>query len=402
MRAKDFGARVVPIVPDEARTFGMEGLIKEFAIYTPFGQRYVPVDAELLLSYAESARGQILEEGITEAGSVASLTAAATSYATHGQPTIPFYLFYSMFGFQRTMDQIWAAADARGRGFMMGATAGRTTLSGEGLQHCDGHSHLLASAVPSIRPYDPAFAYEVAVIVRDGLRRMFERGEDVIYYMTIYNENYEMPAMPDGAENGILQGLYRYREAPGTHPHRAQILASGPILRCALEAQEILHERYDVGADVWSATSFTLLRREALACEEWNREHPESQPKTSLVKKLLEPTQGPILGVSDWVRSFPDQIARWAPRKFISLGTDGFGMSDTRTALRRSFGIDGPSIAQTVLTALAREGRIPAEIAAQARRDLELDADSREKTPVPEPETVPAGNGQGRTRTGKA
>jgi pyruvate dehydrogenase E1 component len=300
------------------------------------------------------------------------------------------------------MDQIWAAADARGRGFMMGATAGRTTLSGEGLQHCDGHSHLLASAVPSIRPYDPAFAYEVAVIVRDGLRRMFERGEDVIYYMTIYNENYEMPAMPDGAENGILQGLYRYREAPGTHPHRAQILASGPILRCALEAQEILHERYDVGADVWSATSFTLLRREALACEEWNREHPESQPKTSLVKKLLEPTQGPILGVSDWVRSFPDQIARWAPRKFISLGTDGFGMSDTRTALRRSFGIDGPSIAQTVLTALAREGRIPAEIAAQARRDLELDADSREKTPVPEPETVPAGNGQGRTRTGKA
>jgi pyruvate dehydrogenase E1 component len=380
----------------------MEGLIKEFAIYTPFGQRYVPVDAELLLSYAESARGQILEEGITEAGSVASLTAAATSYATHGQPTIPFYLFYSMFGFQRTMDQIWAAADARGRGFMMGATAGRTTLSGEGLQHCDGHSHLLASAVPSIRPYDPAFAYEVAVIVRDGLRRMFERGEDVIYYMTIYNENYEMPAMPDGAENGILQGLYRYREAPGTHPHRAQILASGPILRCALEAQEILHERYDVGADVWSATSFTLLRREALACEEWNREHPESQPKTSLVKKLLEPTQGPILGVSDWVRSFPDQIARWAPRKFISLGTDGFGMSDTRTALRRSFGIDGPSIAQTVLTALAREGRIPAEIAAQARRDLELDADSREKTPVPEPETVPAGNGQGRTRTGKA
>jgi len=402
LRSKDFGKRVVPIVPDEARTFGMEGLIKEFAIYTPFGQRYVPVDAELLLSYAESARGQILEEGITEAGSMASFTAAATSYSTHSEPMIPFYLFYSMFGFQRTMDQIWAAADARSRGFMMGATAGRTTLNGEGLQHADGHSHLLASAIPNVRPYDPSFAYEVAVIVRDGLRRMLERGEDVIFYLTIYNENYEMPSMPDGAESGILQGLYRYREAVGTHPHRAQILASGPIMRCALEAQDILEKRYDVAADVWSATSFALLRREALACEEWNRENPDAPPHTSLVRRLLEPTQGPVLGVSDWVRSVPDQISRWVPRKFISLGTDGFGMSDTREALRRRFGIDGPSIAQTVLVALAREGRIPAALAAQARRDLGLDGEAHQEVeaPVapPEPETVPAGNGQGDAR----
>ncbi len=392
MRSKDFGARIVPIVPDEARTFGMEGLIKEFAIYTPFGQRYVPVDAELLLSYEVSARGQILEEGITEAGSMASFTAASTAYATHGEPTIPFYLFYSMFGFQRTMDQIWAAADARGRGFLLGATAGRTTLNGEGLQHADGHSQLLASVVPSVMPYDPAFAYEVAVIVRDGMRRMTERGEDLIYYLTMYNENYEMPPMPAGCEEGILAGLYRVREAAAPKPQRAQILASGPILRCAFEAQEILASRYDVAADVWSATSFTLLRREALECEEWNRANPESPERIPTVARLLGPTKGPVVAVSDWVKSFPDQIARWVPGRFVSLGTDGFGRSDTREGLRRFVGIDAASIAIAVLAELARDGRVPASLAARALRELRgSDADA----PTSEPEAIPVGNGRG-------
>ncbi len=396
LRSKDFGARVVPIVPDEARTFGMEGLIKEFAIYTPFGQRYVPVDAELLLSYEESARGQILEEGITEAGSMASFNAAATSYSTHGEPAIPFYLFYSMFGFQRTMDQIWAAADARARGFMMGATAGRTTLNGEGLQHADGHSHLLASVVPSVRAYDPAFAYEIAVIVKDGLRRMLEVGEDTIVYITIYNENYEMPPMAAGCEGGILDGLYRFREASTALPHRAQILASGPIARAALKAQEMLETRYDVAADVWSATSFTLLRREALECERWNRENSGSAERVPLVTRLLEPTKGPIIGVSDWVRAVPDQIARWVPRRLVSLGTDGFGRSDTRAALRRFFRIDAESIVDAVLVELAREGRVPATLPAKARRELGLDA-AGSGDASPEPEEIPVGNGRGST-----
>jgi pyruvate dehydrogenase E1 component len=393
LRSKEFGSRVVTIVPDEARTFGMEGLIKEFAIYTPFGQRYVPVDASLLLSYEESARGAILEEGITEAGSMASFTAAATAYATHGEPAIPFYLFYSMFGFQRTMDQVWAAADARSRGFMMGATAGRTTLNGEGLQHADGHSHLLASAVPAVRPYDPAFAYEIAAIVKDGLRRMLQSGEDVIYYITIYNENYEMPPMPAGIESGILDGLYRFREASAALPHRAQILASGPIVRAALKAQEILESRYDVAADVWSATSFTLLRREALACEKWNRENAGSPERVPLVTRLLQPTKGPIVAASDWVRAFPDQIARWTPRPLASLGTDGFGRSDTRDALRRYFGIDAATITYSVLAELAREGRVPATLPEKARRDLGLDG-AEPPAGAGVPETVPVGNGR--------
>jgi pyruvate dehydrogenase E1 component len=376
MRAADFGRRVVPIVPDEARTFGMEGLFKEFKIYSPFGQRYVPVDAELLLSYAEGADGQILEEGITEAGSMASFTAAGTAYATFGEFTIPFYIFYSMFGFQRTMDQIWAFGDCRGRGFLMGATAGRTTLMGEGLQHDDGHSHLLASAVPTVQPYDPAFAYEMAVIIQDGLRRMYGEDEDVFYYITLYNENYEMPPMPHGVRDGILEGLYLYRPASSAATHRAQLLGSGPILRCALDAQEILAERYDVAADVWSATSYTQLRREALACERANRENPEEPARAPRVTQLLGGTEGPIVAASDWIKAVPDQIARWVPR-LHSLGTDGYGRSDTREALRRFFRIDAENIVAAVLARLAADGRIAAAEVARARRELGLETNSK-------------------------
>jgi pyruvate dehydrogenase E1 component len=373
----EIGPRIVPIVPDEARTFGMDGLFKEFQIYSPFGQSYEPVDAELLLSYAEGASGQILEEGITEAGSVASFAAASTSYATFGTPMIPMYIFYSMFGFQRTMDQIWAVADQRGRGFLLGATAGRTTLTGEGLQHDDGHSLLLASAVPTVLPYDPAFAYEMAVIVRDGLRRMYVEGEDIVYYITLYNENYRMPPAPEDVEDGVLRGLYRLRPAPEPRAHRVQLLGSGPILRSALRAQEVLAERYDVAADVWSATSYTLLRREALDCERFNREHPEETPREPLVGRLLRDAEGPVIAASDWMKAVPDQIARWVPGRFHSLGTDGFGKSDTREALRRHFRIDAENIVAAALAQLAAVGRIPRRDVARARDELGLEQEAR-------------------------
>jgi pyruvate dehydrogenase E1 component len=372
LRAGDFGKRVVPIVPDEARTFGMEGLFKEFRIYSPFGQAYVPVDAELLLSYSEGKDGQLLEEGITEAGSMASFTASGTSYAALGETTIPFYIFYSMFGFQRTMDQIWAFADSRGRGFLLGATAGRTTLNGEGLQHADGHSHLLATAVPNVQPYDPAFAYEIALIVRDGIHRMVGRGEDIFYYLTLYNENMEMPPMPADAEEGVLRGLYLFRQAPEPRKHKAQLLASGPIVRHALRAQELLAER-GVAADVWSATSWTLLRREALECERFNGEFPEAPPRVPLVVRLLADAPGPIIAASDWMKAVPDQIARWIPNRFQSLGTDGFGRSDTREALRRFFRIDAESIAAAALSQLAAMGQIPVADVVKARREFGLD-----------------------------
>jgi pyruvate dehydrogenase E1 component len=312
---------------------------------------------------------------------MASFTAAGTSYATFGEFTIPFYVFYSMFGFQRTMDQIWAFGDSRGRGFLMGATAGRTTLMGEGLQHDDGHSHLLASAVPSVVPYDPAFAYELAVIVEDGLRRMYAADEDVFFYITIYNENYEMPPMPQGVREGILEGLYLYRPAPRKAAHRAQILGSGPILRCALDAQAILAERFDVAADVWSATSYTLLRREALECERHNRENPESPRRVPRVEQLLGRAEGPIVAASDWMKAVPDQIARWVPR-IHSLGTDGWGRSDTREALRRFFRTDAENIVAAVLGRLAAEGRISAADVTRARRELGLDASRHEGVPA--------------------
>jgi pyruvate dehydrogenase E1 component len=381
LRSEGFGKRVVPIVPDEARTFGMEGLFKEFKIYSPFGQRYVPVDAQLLLSYSEAKDGQILEEGITEAGSVASFAAAGTSYATHSTVAVPFYIFYSMFGFQRTMDQIWAFADARGKGFLMGATAGRTTLQGEGLQHMDGHSHLLASAVPSVEPYDPAFAYEVSVIIRDGLRRMYDEDEDIFYYITLYNENYEQPEKPEGVEDGILRGLYRFRAA-SSGKHRVQLFGSGPILNASLRAQEMLAERYDVAADVWSATSYTGLRREALECERHNRERPGEPTRTPWVTAALKDAEGPIIAASDWMKAVPDQISRWVPLPYHSLGTDGFGRSDTRQASRRHFRIDAENIVLAALSQLAALGKIPVATVKEAQSELGL---GEQETVQPEP-----------------
>ncbi|HEY6867837.1 MAG TPA: pyruvate dehydrogenase (acetyl-transferring), homodimeric type, partial [Candidatus Eisenbacteria bacterium] len=378
VRDPAWGKHVVPIIPDEARTFGMEVLFREIGIYAPFGQKYEPVDSKLVLSYTEKKEGQLLEEGITEAGSMASFTAAGPSYAAHAQPMIPFYVFYSMFGFQRTGDLIWAFGDARGRGFMLGATAGRTTLNGEGLQHEDGHSHVLASTVPNVIAYDPAFAYEVATIVRDGLERMYVKGEDVFYYLTLYNEDYPMPAMPSGSEEGILRGLYLFRSAVQQAKHRAQLLGSGSILRQALRAQEILAERYDVAADVWSATSYQQLRNEALAAERWNRLHPGEKPRVPYVTRQLESAAGPVIAVTDYLKAVPDMIARWVGRPFTPLGTDGFGRSDTRAALRRHFEIDAEHIVAATLASLARQDEIPPAVVKRAIQELGLDPDAPE------------------------
>jgi len=390
MKDKEFGPRVVPVVPDEARTFGIDPLFTEFKIYNPLGQRYTPVDAEFLISYRESDTGRILEEGITEAGAMSSCIAAGTSYATHGQPMVPFFLFYSMFGFQRIGDLIWAFADQRGRGFLFGCTAGRTTLMGEGLQHDDGHSIVLASTNPACRVYDPAFAYEVAVIVEDGLKRMLG-GEDRFYYVTLYNESYTMPALPaDGAREGILRGLYRYREAPDTggaggssgggssSGHRsgalrAQLLGSGTILTEVLRAQELLASEFGVAADVWSATSFVELRREALETERWNRLHPTEEPRRPYVCALLDDAPGPIVAATDFMKAVPDMVAPWLGRRLVTLGTDGFGRSDTREALRRFFEVDAEHIVVATLGALAREGALPAERVAEALRRFDLD-----------------------------
>ncbi len=376
MRDPGLGQRIVPIIPDEARTFGMDPLFKEAGIYAALGQRYEPVDSELVLSYREATDGQVLEEGITEAGSMASLQAAGTAYATHGLPMIPFYIFYSMFGFQRTGDQLWAFGDARGRGFVMGATAGRTTLTGEGLQHDDGHSHVLASTVPSIRAYDPAFAYELAEIVRAGIDSMFVQGEDVFYYITLYNENYPMPVQPDGIAEAIVKGLYRLKSAPeisGKTAGTARLVGSGSILQQVVAAQTLLAERFGIAAEVYSATSFQQLRAEALGVERWNRLHPEAQARLPYVSTVLGPDGGPIVAATDWIKSLPDMIARWVPAGYTVLGTDGFGRSDTREALRAFFEIDPPQIAAATLAALARCGSITPKRAARAIRELGLD-----------------------------
>jgi pyruvate dehydrogenase E1 component len=387
LRDKAIGERIVPIIPDEARTFGMDPLFKEVGIYSALGQLYEPVDSNLVLSYREAKDGQVLEEGITEAGSSASFQAAGTSYATHAEPMIPFYIFYSMFGFQRTGDEFWAFADARGRGFLLGGTAGRTTLNGEGLQHEDGHSLVVASVIPSIRVYDPAFAYETAVIVRDGIERMYgAKPEDVLYYLTLYNENYAMPARPDGvSDEDIVRGLYRFRAAPEVAstggngrkahaPPQVALLAGGSIMQQALRAQAMLAER-GVAAEVWSATSYQLLRRDALEVEGWNRLHPDEQQRMPLVTTLLhEPAaQGPIVAVSDFITDWPDMISRWVPGgSWASLGTDGFGRSDTREALRRYFGVDAESITAAALSELARSGRLEARAARRLIAELGL------------------------------
>jgi pyruvate dehydrogenase E1 component len=373
------GERIVPIIPDEARTFGMDALFRQIGIYAPFGQKYDPVDSALMLSYTEKKDGQLLEEGITEAGAMASFTAAGTSYSVHGEPTIPFYIFYSMFGFQRTGDLIWAFGDARGRGFLMGATAGRTTLTGEGLQHDDGHSLVLASTVPNVISYDPAFAYELATVVKNGLKRMYEDLEDIFYYITIYNENYRMPPRPEGVtDEMILSGIYRYRPAPEVDGPRVQLFGSGSILRMALQAQEMLAEKYGVAADVWSVTSYSQLRNEALAVERWNRLHPAHEPRVPHVTQTLEGVEGPVIAVSDWMKSVPDMVARWVPEPFVPLGTDGFGRSDTREALRSHFEIDAKSIVVAALSTLSRQGKIKPEKVKQAMKDLGIDPEKPE------------------------
>ena len=379
VRDRAIGQRVVPIVPDEARTFGMDPLFKEVGIYAAHGQRYEPVDSNLVLSYREATDGQVLEEGITEAGSSASFQAAATSYATHGEPMLPFYIFYSMFGFQRTGDQFWALGDVRGRGFLMGATAGRTTLHGEGLQHDDGQSLLVASAYPAVRAYDPAFAYETAEIVRTGIERMLG-GDDTSYYITLYNENYVMPEMPEGAADGIVRGLYRFRAAPpveGGPRARATLLGSGSIMQQVLRAQELLAERYGVAADVWSATSYQQLRVEALDVEHWNRLHPGEPRRVPFVTAALSEagSAGPIVAATDYVAAVPDQVARWIPGTWVSLGTDGFGRSDTREALRRFFEIDPEHIAVATLAALADGERIGRDQVSAAIAELGIEAD---------------------------
>ncbi|GGW98330.1 pyruvate dehydrogenase E1 component [Streptomyces malachitofuscus] len=368
MRGKETGARWVPIIPDEARTFGMESLFPSAGIYAPEGQTYEPVDAGQLLHYREARNGQLIDEGITEAGSLAEFTAAATSYATHGEPMIPFYIFYAMFGFQRTGDQFWALADQLGRGFVIGATAGRTTMTGEGLQHADGHSHLLASTNPAAVSYDPAFAYEIAVIVREGLRRMYgERPEDVFYYLTVYNEPKRQPPMPAGSsvEEGILRGIYRFREAPAPDAGpRIQLLSSGTAIHWALEAQELLASQWGVQADVWSVTSWTELRRDALRAD---RARLRGEERVPYVTGALAGAPGPVLAVSDWMRQVPDQISQWVEQDYSSLGTDGFGLSDTREAVRRYFDVDAESIVVAALDRLALSGAISPDTVARAR-----------------------------------
>jgi len=367
LRDKDLGSLVVPIVPDEARTFGMEALFRQVGIYSHAGQVYEPVDMDTLLYYKEASDGQILEEGINEAGSLSSFIAAGTSYATHGVNTIPFFIFYSMFGFQRIGDLIWAAADSRTRGFMLGGTSGRTTLAGEGLQHQDGNSHLLAYPVPNLVSYDPAFAYEIAVIIQDGIRRMYVDQESVFYYLTVMNEQYAMPEMPEGVQEGILKGLYRFRATSKPDAKlRAQLLGSGAILPEVIKAQEILESKYNVGADVWSVTSYGELYRDGHACERWNMLHPAKLARVPYVTQCLAKAPGVLVAASDYVKALPDSIDRWLPRPLAALGTDGFGRSESRAALRDFFEVDYRYVILATLTALARDGKIDASVVEQA------------------------------------
>ena len=361
------GKRVVPIVPDEARTFGMEGMFRSLGIYSVVGQKYNPEDAEQLAFYKEDIKGQILEEGITEAGSMSSWIAAGTSYANHGVALMPFYIFYSMFGFQRVADLAWAAGDMRTRGFLMGATAGRTTLNGEGLQHEDGHSHIYASVIPNCRTYDPAFAYELVVLIQHGMREMYVEHKDVYYYLSVYNENYPQPAMPVGVESGIVRGMYLLKPAEGvpSGPH-VQLLGSGALLREVLAASELLKADWGVSSDVWSVPSFTELARDAQDCERWNLLHPEQTPRVPYVTECLRGMTGPAIASSDWIRAWPEQVRAYVPMPYHVLGADGFGRSDNRPALRDFFEIDRRWVTVKALKALAEQGAIPAERVSQA------------------------------------
>ncbi len=374
LKDKALGKQIVPIIPDEARTFGMEALFRKFGIYSHQGQKYDPVDKDSLLYYKEATDGQILEEGITEAGSISSFIAAGTAYSTYGIQMIPFFFFYSMFGFQRIGDFIWAAGDSRTRGFLLGGTAGRTTLAGEGLQHQDGHSHVLALANPAVRCYDPAFAYEVAVIVREGLRRMLVEEEDVIYYLTVMNEFYRMPPMPEGAEEGILKGLYKYRASANSRAKiKAHLFASGAIVNEALAAQKLLEEQFETAADVWSVTSYKNLYWEAIETERRNLRNPQKDPRTPFLQQVLEKEKGVFVAVSDYLKALPAIIAKWLPGRTVLLGTDGYGRSETRTALRDFFEVDARHIAYAALVALAREKRVKLSVVESAAQKLEID-----------------------------
>ncbi len=379
MKDASFGKLIVPIVPDEGRTFGLESAIRQVGIYAPEGQKYSPHDANMLLYYREDKDGQILEEGITEAGAMASFTAAGTAYSNYRVPAIPFYMYYSMFGFQRIGDMAWAFADARGKGFLMGGTAGRTTMLGEGLQHQDGHSHVISSTIPTCISYDPAYVYELAVVLQDGMRRMYEKGEPVFYYITMYNEDYAMPAMPEGAAEGILRGIYKLRPAAGG-ASTVQLFGSGPILNEVLRAQALLAERYNVRADVWSVPSYTELRRDALLVERWNRLHPAEKERVPYIVSALAGAEGPIVATSDYMKVMADQLAPWlnsgAGTRLVTLGTDGFGRSDNREHLRRHFEVSAEAIAGATLSKLARDGKMKPKQAQKALADLGLDTEA--------------------------
>ena len=379
LRHQEIGKFIVPIIPDEARTFGMESLFGQFGIYSSAGQLYEPVDAGSLLFYKEAKDGQVLEEGITEAGSVASFIAAGTAYSTHAINMIPFFTYYSMFGFQRIGDLIWAAGDMRCRGFLVGATAGRTTLAGEGLQHQDGHTHLLAYSVPNLMTYDPAFAYELAVIIRDGIRRMYEEQEDIFYYLTVENENYAQPAMPKGVKDGILKGMYRYKASGHKRAKlRAQLFGSGAILNEVLKAQDILWDQFQVAADVWSVTSYKALRRDGLQVERWNMLHPTKKPRVPYIRQCLAEAPGVCVAASDYLKALPDSVARWFPNAFFSLGTDGFGRSDSRAALREFFEVNANFVALATLYSLAQEKQIKPSVVQEAIKELDIDPEKVE------------------------
>jgi pyruvate dehydrogenase E1 component len=375
MKDPIIGNKIVPIIPDEARTFGMESLFRQYGIYSRVGQLYEPVDADLFLFYREAKDGQILEEGITEAGSMASFTAAGTAYATHGIDMIPFFIYYSMFGFQRVGDAIWAFGDLRGRGFLIGATAGRTTLMGEGLQHADGHSHILASTIPNLVTYDPAFAYEMAIILQDGIRRMYKNREHIFYYVTVGNENYPQAAMPKGCMEGVLKGMYKFTASKAAVANRPKVhlLGSGSILREAIRAAEILETKYKIAVDVWSVTSYKELRREALAIERQNILHPERTPQKPYISQILEKEKGVFIAASDYIKLVPDQVARWVPGGLSTLGTDGFGRSDTRESMRRFFEVDAESIVLAALHRLWLSGEVNRERVQKAITELGID-----------------------------
>ena len=381
MKSKELGPNVVPIIPDEARTFGMDPLFSEFGIYHPEGQLYTPVDHKVIMKYKESEAGQLFEEGINEAGATSTFIASATSYSTHGLPTIPFYIFYSMFGFQRVADLIWSAADQRARGFLMGATSGRTTLNGEGLQHQDGHSLLMAHTNPSVRAWDPAFAYELGTIIQHGIKEMFEQDVDVMYYIAVYNENYPMPAKPKNVDEGIIRGLYKLRGAPKGDGPIVRLLGSGPIMLQVLDAVEKLEE-FGIRSEIWSATSYGELRRDGLECERWNRLNPSEPEKQSWVQEKLGSSKDPIIAVSDNMAAVPDMVRQWMPDDYTVLGTDGFGRSDTREALRRFFEIDGESITLAAISRLVRKNIIDSKVYDKAVKKFKVSTERHDITEI--------------------